>query len=61
MAEKHWIQNAISKPGAMTAAAKRSGESNSEYEQSHKDDKGKAGKRARLALTLKGLHRAVKG
>lgn len=58
---KHWIQNAISKPGAMTATAKRAGESNSAYEQQHKGDSGKAGQRARLALTLKGLHRAVKG
>ena len=61
MADK-WIAGAVSKhPGAMTAAAKRAGESNSEYEQSHKDAPGKAGERARLALTLKGLHQAVKG
>lgn len=41
------------KEGAMTAAAKREGVSNSEYEQEHKGDSGKAGKRARLALTMK--------
>lgn len=58
---QNFIQNAIKKPGAMTAAAKRAGESNSEYEQEHKHDSGKAGQRARLALTLKGLHRAAKG
>ena len=57
----NFIANAIKKPGAMTAAAKRAGESNSEYEQQHKHDSGKAGDRARLALTLKGLNRAVKG
>ena len=41
------------KEGAMTAAAKREGVSNSEYEQEHKGDTGKAGKRARLALAMK--------
>jgi hypothetical protein len=51
--EKNWIASAIKHPGAMTAAAKRAGESTSEYEQKHKHDSGKAGKRARLALTLK--------
>ena len=50
---KHWIAGAIKHPGAMTAAAKREGVSNSKYEQEHKNDKGTAGKRARLALTLK--------
>ena len=60
MAAKHWIAGAIKHPGAMTAAAKREGESNSEYEQEHKHDSGKAGSRARLALSLKGLHKAAK-
>ncbi len=53
---KNWISGAIKHPGAMTAAAKREGVSNSAYEQEHKGDSGKAGERARLALTLKGLH-----
>jgi hypothetical protein len=35
-----WIAKAIKHPGA-------------EYEQEHKGDKGTAGKRARLAITLK--------
>jgi hypothetical protein len=52
---KHWIQNAIKKPGAMTVAAKREGVSNSKYEQEHKHDSGKAGARARLAMTLQGM------
>lgn len=51
---KKWIKKAIKHPGAMTAAAKREGVSNSEYEQEHKHDSGKAGARARLALTLQG-------
>lgn len=58
---KNWIAGAVKHPGAMTAAAKRAGESNSEYEQQHKDEGGKAGERARFALTMKGLHKAVKG
>jgi hypothetical protein len=41
------------KKGAMTAAAQRAGETNSEYEQKHKDSPGLAGKRARLAITMK--------
>ena len=54
---KHWIQSAIKKPGAMTAAASKEGESPSEYAQEHKHDSGKAGARARLAIVLKGLHK----
>ena len=52
----NWIAGAIKHPGAMTKAAKAEGVSNSKDEQAHKHDAGKAGKRARLALTLKGLH-----
>jgi hypothetical protein len=55
--EKNWIAGAIKHPGAMTAAAKRAGETTSEYEQKHKHDSGKAGKRARLAITLGKLHK----
>jgi hypothetical protein len=40
------------KEGAMTAAAKREGVSNSAYEQEHKGDSGTSGKRARLAITM---------
>lgn len=54
---KHWIAGAIRHPGAMTAAAKREGVSNAAYEQEHKGDKGTSGKRARLALALKGLRK----
>ena len=54
---KKWIKSAIKKPGAMTAAAKREGVSNSKYEQEHKNDSGKAGKRARLAITLSHMHK----
>ena len=51
---KNWIKAAVSKhPGALTAAAKREGKSNAEYEQENKHGSGKAGARARLALALK--------
>ncbi len=56
MAKKKWINQAIKHPGAMTAAAKREGVSNSAYIVEHKHDSGTAGKRARLAETLKGMH-----
>jgi hypothetical protein len=54
---KNWIAGAIKKPGAMTAAAKHEGVSNSKYEHEHKHDSGKSGARARLALVLKGLNK----
>ena len=56
---KNFIQGALKHPGAMTASAKKEGVSNSEYEQEHKHDSGKAGQRARFALVLKGLNHAV--
>jgi hypothetical protein len=51
--EKNWIAGAIKHPGAETAAAKKAGMSTQAYAEKHKHDSGKAGKRARLALTLK--------
>ncbi len=54
--KKKWIQSAIHHKGAMTKAAKREGVSNSEYIAEHKHDSGKAGQRARLAETLKGMN-----
>jgi len=51
--EKNWIANAIKHPGAETASAKKAGMSTQDYAEKHKHDSGKAGKRARLALTLK--------
>jgi hypothetical protein len=57
MASKKFIAKAIKHPGAMTAAAKREGVSNAKYEQEHKHDSGKAGQRARLAITLGKMRR----
>ena len=58
--EKNWIAGAIKKPGAETAAAKKAGMSVQAYAHKHAHDTGKAGKRARLAITLKGLHKEAK-
>lgn len=55
MAE-HWIQGAIKKPGSFRAAAKRAGKTTHEFAEEKKDSSGKVGKRARLALTLMGMH-----
>lgn len=54
MAEKtkHWIQDAIGKPGSLAAAAKRAGKTTAEYAEEHADDSGKTGRRARLAEML---------
>lgn len=42
----------VKHPGALRAAAKRAGMSTSAYAHKHAHDKGKTGKRARLALTF---------
>jgi len=55
--EKNWIAGAIKKPGAETAAAKKAGMSVQAYAQKHAHDAGKAGKRARLAITLGKMHK----
>jgi len=43
----------IKRPGALTRKAKAAGESNSEYEAAHKNDKGLSGKQARFAINAK--------
>lgn len=54
--KKKWIQRAIRHPGALRAAAKRAGKSTHSFAESHKHASGKLGNRARLALTLMGMH-----
>jgi hypothetical protein len=56
-AKAHWIQGAIKKPGSFTAQAKRAKMSVGEFAQKHKHDSGKTGARARLAITLRGMHK----
>ena len=55
---KHWIQEAVKKPGSFTKQADKAGKSVSAYAQEKKDAPGKTGKRARLAIVLKGLRNA---
>ena len=57
---KHWIAGAISHPGAMTAAAKREGLSNSAYAAKHKHDSGHSGQMARFASSMKSIRSAAK-
>jgi len=57
MAKKKWIASAIEHPGALTKKAKKAGESPMEFAEEHKGDKGKTGKQARLALTLRKMHK----
>ncbi len=49
---KKWIAGAIKKPGSFTASAKKAGMSTHAYAEKEKHASGKAGQRARLALTL---------
>ena len=58
--EKNWIAGAIKKPGAETAAAKKAGMGVQAYAHKHAHDSGKAGKRARLAITLSKLKKEEK-
>ena len=53
---KKWIAGAIKHPGSFSAAAKKAGKSTSEFAHEHESDSGTTGKRARLALTLMGMH-----
>lgn len=51
MADK-WIQKAHLKEGASTEAAEKEGKSVHGWAEEHKEDKGKSGRRARLALVF---------
>jgi len=59
----NWIAGAIKKPGALRAAAKRAGAITKagniklEWLRTWAKKKGKAGKRARLAMTLRKLRK----
>lgn len=54
---KNWIKGAIKHPGALTASAKKAGMSPMAFASEHKHDSGTTGKRARLALVLRGLRK----
>ena len=46
-----------SKPGALTASAKKAGKSPMAFAKAHQHSEGKTGQRARLALTLAKLNK----
>lgn len=52
----NFIQGAIKHPGAATVAAKAEGLSVHDWAVKHQHDPGTVGSRARLALTLEGMH-----
>lgn len=55
MAEK-WISGAIKHPGSFSKSAKRAGKTTREYAREKSGASGTTGRRARLALTLMGMH-----
>jgi len=55
MANKGWISSAVKHPGIFSAAAKKHDMSVHAYAEAHKHDKGKLGKRARLALEFEAM------
>lgn len=56
MAEK-WIQKAIKHEGSLTRKAKAAGMSVAEFAQKHRHSKGRTGRQARLAITLRRINR----
>lgn len=52
----NFIKGAIKHPGALTAQAKKAGESPMAFAKSHEHAPGKTGKRARLAELLMSFH-----
>jgi len=57
---KPWIKKAIKRPGALKRKAKAAGMSTMAYARSKRKAKGRTGRQARLAITLKGLRRRRK-
>lgn len=55
--KKNWIAGAVKHPGALTKKASVAGQSPMAFAEAHKGDTGKTGKQARLAITLRGLHK----
>lgn len=53
MAKRNWIKSATENShGQFRAKAEAAGETTKQYAQEHKNDAGKTGKQARLALNL---------
>lgn len=52
-----WISGAVQHPGSFTKQAKAAGKSVAKFAEEKKSASGTIGKRARLAITLRGLHK----
>lgn len=57
---KNWIAGAVKRPGAFSAKAKAAGMSTRQFAEKHKNDSGRLGAQARLALTLMGMKKKKK-
>jgi len=57
MSAKKFIQKMHMKKGALTAQAKKAGMTPMAFARAHQHDSGTTGKRARLAITLVGMHK----
>ena len=57
MAGGKWIQKAIKRPGAFTAKAKAAGKSVAAFAKQKAGAPGRLGKQARLAQTLRKMHK----
>lgn len=55
--QKNWIAGAIKRPGAFTKKAKAAGKGVQEYAREKASAPGRTGKQARLAMTLKKMHK----
>ncbi|HVB35373.1 MAG TPA: hypothetical protein VNJ52_13515 [Patescibacteria group bacterium] len=51
---KHWIQNAVKRPGALTRKARRLRETPMQFAETHAHAPGLAGREARFALVAQG-------
>jgi hypothetical protein len=58
--KRKWIQGAIKRPGSFSKKAKRAGMSTQAYARKERNAPGRLGKQARLAMTLKKMHRGKK-
>ena len=54
---KKWTAGAIKHPGSFTKSANKAGKGVHEFAELKKHASGTLGKRARLALTLEGMHK----
>lgn len=59
-AKKKWMADAIKRPGALTAKAKKAGMSPMAFARAHMHDKGLTGQQARAAINMQRSSRKKK-